>query len=160
MAQDVRCVPGTQDGTHWGATGVLLEGAGEVGRVLEAGLVADAGDGHLAVVEQFLGKAHAFVQHVVGEAEPVGFLEHPAEAKCGHAAALGQIALIDAFAKMLVDVQHDVAEGLVFLVPGGQADTVRQGRGVVDLRGLCPAIGIATQLAQLHHGRQVAPSRR
>lgn len=141
-----------------GAIGVLLEGAGEVGWVLEACFITDTGDGHLAVVEQFLGKAHAFVQHVVGEAEPIGFLEHPAEAKRRHATALGQIALIDAFAKMLVDVQHDVAEGLVLLVSCGQADAVGQGWGVIDLRGLSPTIGSAAQLAQLHHGRQVALS--
>ncbi|MCY1372948.1 hypothetical protein D9M69_601890 [compost metagenome] len=98
------------------AVGELLERTSEVGRILEAGLIANAGNRHLAVVEQIFGEVHALVQDVIREAKPIGFLEQAAEAKCRHAAALCQFPLIDAVSKVLFDVQHDIAQRLVFLM--------------------------------------------
>lgn len=110
----------------------LLEGTGEVGWVLEAGLIADAGNRHLAVDEQVHGQVHALAQDVIQKPNAVDFLEQAAEAGRGHAAALCDVLLVDAFAKMLVDVWHDLAERLVLVVFAGQANAVRQRGKVVD----------------------------
>ncbi|MNR17466.1 hypothetical protein D3C85_1341270 [compost metagenome] len=139
-----------------GAAGHLLERPGEIGRVLEASLIADAGDRHLAVLQQLLGVIHAPAKDVFHEADPVDLLEQPAEAKGRHAAALGELLLVHAFAEILVDVGHHLVQRLVLLVARRPANAVREGRVAVEYRRSAQIDGGASHFIQLPEGVQIA----
>ncbi|MNN55937.1 hypothetical protein D3C81_1708420 [compost metagenome] len=64
--------------------------------------------------------------------------------------------MIDAFAKVLVDVRHDLAERVVLLVFAGQANAVGQGRKMIDLLRIALTFDSAAYLAKLLQDIEVA----